>query len=149
MERQRAICVFITQTITIINGVIYNYTKDSIVYDKDKNEYTVTYQCQKSMRRYDDDLKDDNIRVMVFARDKVTEPFIYLGTVKSRKVLAERTDNVRLTMQFKIPKTETLDIPPPTTRGQGKFKIPVFNALGVEPRYKNYMHGIFEVFPIT
>jgi hypothetical protein len=50
-------------------------------------------------------------------------------------------------MEFKIPNTETLSIPAPTTRGQGKYKIPVFNALNVEPKHKCYMHGIIEVFP--
>lgn len=150
MASKRLFCIFLTGTPTIIDGSEYNYTKDSIVFDKDKNEHIVKYQCQKSMKRHDGILKDDDVILWVLARQKSTEPFTYLGTVQSRKIIEQRSEGAdRLTMQFNIPNTEKLDIPAPTTRGQGKYKIPVFNALNVRPRSKSYMHGIIEVFSIT
>lgn len=148
MAAKRCFCIFLTGTPTVIDGLEYNYTKDSVVLNKDKNEYIVKYQCQKSMKRHDHALKDKNVILWVFARQKPTEPFTYIGTVKSRKIIEQRSEGAdRLTMQFNIPNTEKLSIPAPSTRGQGKYKIPVFNALNVEIRYKCYMHGIIEVFP--
>ena len=148
MACKREFCIFLNGTPTIIDGSEYNYTKDRHVYNKDKNEHIVQFQCQKSMKSHDGALKDDNVVIKVFARQKPTEPFRYLGTVQSRKIIEQRTEGAdRLTMQFNIPNTETLIIPAPTTRGQGKYKIPVFNALNVEPKHKCYMHGIIEVFP--
>jgi hypothetical protein len=70
--------------------------------------------------------------------------------VQNRKVLEERSKGEdRLTMQFNIPKEESLNIPEPTTKGQGKYKKPIFKVLNVEPKLKCYMHGIMEVIPIT
>lgn len=148
MAGKRALCIFLTGTPTVIDGSEYNYTKDRIMFDEDKNEYIVKYQCQKSMKRHDDALKDENVSIRVFARRKNTEAFRHLGVVQSRKIIEQRSEGAdRLTMQFTIPNTETLSIPAPTTRGQGKYKIPVFDALNVRPKHKCYMHGIIEVFP--
>lgn len=148
MAYQRTFCIFSTAQVTLIGDVIYDYSKDNIVYDKAKEEYTAIYQCQKSMKRYDDILTDPNVKLILFQRATRYEPFKYIGGVQSRKVLEERRDGAaRLTMQYKIPKQGSLDIPSPTTRGQGKYKIPVFNALNLQPMSKCYMHGIMEVVP--
>lgn len=148
MAEKRQFCIFMTATPTVIDAKEYDYPKDGISFDKDNNEYIVKYQCQKSMKRYDNALKDENVQLKVFYRETNTQPFRYLGTVQTRKILEQRSEGAnRLTMQFNIPKTDDLCIPAPTTRGQGKFKIPVFKALNVDIRSKCYMHGIIEVFP--
>lgn len=145
---KRQFCIFMNATPTVINGLEYNYSKDRLVFDKHKNEHVAKYQCQKSMKRHDNALKDDNVIIHVLQRQMHSVPFRYLGVVQSRKIIEERQEGEdRLTMQFHIPNTVTLDIPAPTTSGQGKFKIPVFNALNVTPRHRTYMHGIIEVIP--
>lgn len=150
MAERRQLCIFMTATPTTIGDKLYYYSEDSILVDKDKNESIVIYQCQKSMKRHDDALKNENVDIKVFYREKNSQPFTYIGHVKSRQILKQRSEGAdRLTMQFNVSKTESLCIQAPATRGQGKFKIPVFNALNVDVKSKCYMHGIMEVFPRT
>jgi hypothetical protein len=135
---------------TQIDNKVYDYTKDNIKYCDEKKEYKIVYQCQKSKKKYDNVLKDSNVILKFFYRKRKQTPFEYIGMVQNRKVLEERSKGTdRLTMQFVIPKQESLTIPEPTTKGQGKYKIPIFKVLNVEPKSKCYMHGIMEVIHIT
>lgn len=135
---------------TQIDCRVYDYSKDNISFSKDTNEYEVVYKCQKSRKKFDTILKDNTVILRLFYRKTKLEPFKDIGIVQNRKVLEERSkDEDRLTMQFIIPKTEELVIPAPTTKGQGKYKIPIFKALNVWIKTNCYMQGIIEVFPIS
>jgi hypothetical protein len=138
--------VTITGESSIIGGKIYHYPEDNF-----DNKTKIKYQCQKVTLKYDYVLKDPDVEIQMFARKKKNKDFIYLGKVEKKTIIQDRKDSKGvLVVEFDVKiSTDAPVIPKPTTKGDGKFKLPLFKAFNVEPVKKNYKVGIMQVRPLV
>lgn len=127
-----AVFLFITQAGAVVDGTKYAYNDKKVV---NKNEVTIDYSSQKIWTTGDALLKRSDISTFIFMRRTMRDTFKYAGKVTRREVIQERTEDAPLRMLFTIaePRNSHREFPALPEPISGRFKMGVYNALGVTP----------------
>lgn len=92
-----------TQLVIFINNEhIEKYPEDEIRYDLlECGDVEVRWTLPKNSVRYIEELKND-VNTHIFCKNKKNSPYMYIGEVKSRKVLQEKSKGTTFRMFFKM-----------------------------------------------